>query len=181
MYFIADLLRSRVRHGDEREPPEIDTTPVTAAASPRRRRMTEAVVATDAHEGPVYVADEHALYVTTSRPDVAIQRLALASGELATLCPVTAAANGMTLGPDGRLLVCQQGSFSEPAAIVAVDRATAAVEAVVDSWHGLPLNSPNDVVVASDGGIWFTDPSYGYLQDVRPRPVLTDRVCRLDP
>ena len=35
----------------------------------------------------------------------------------------------------------------------------------------LPLNSPNDVVVKRDGTIWFTDPSYGYLQGFRPEPA----------
>jgi gluconolactonase len=146
------------------------------------------VLATDAHEGPVYVPDEDALYFTTARPDVQIRRLQL-DGErfplelerLTTVCPVTASANGMTLGPDGRLLVCVQGSRTQPAAIAALDRATGALETVVDAWHGLPLNSPNDVVVASDGAIWFTDPSYGYLQGFRPRPTLRDRVYRFDP
>ena len=146
------------------------------------------VLATDAHEGPVYVAEEDALYFTTSRPDVAIRRLQL-DGErfpleperLTTVCPVTASANGMTLAPDGRLLVCVQGSRTQPAAIAALDRATCTLETVVDAWHGLPLNSPNDVVVAADGAIWFTDPSYGYLQGFRPRPTLGDRVYRFDP
>ncbi len=32
---------------------------------------------------------------------------------------------------------------------------------LVDAFEGEPLNSPNDLVVASDGGIWFTDPTYG--------------------
>ncbi len=36
----------------------------------------------------------------------------------------------------------------------------------MEEWRGLPFNSPNDVVVASDGAIWFTDPSYGHLQDL---------------
>jgi sugar lactone lactonase YvrE len=45
---------------------------------------------------------------------------------------------------------------------------------------GLPLNSPNDVIVLRDGSIWFTDPSYGHRQGFRPRPVLGDRVYRLE-
>jgi gluconolactonase len=146
------------------------------------------VLATNAHEGPVYVADEDALYFTTARPDVAIRRLQL-DGErfpleperLTTVCPITASANGMALAPDGRLLVCVQGSPTQPAAIAALDRASGVLETVVDHWHGLPLNSPNDVVVASDGAIWFTDPSYGYRQGFRPRPTLGDRVYRFDP
>jgi gluconolactonase len=139
------------------------------------------LVETDAHEGPVHVADEDTLYFTTSRPDVAIRRLELASGRLSTVRADANAANGMALGRDGRLVVCEQGAFHRAAAITAIDRATGATETLVDAWHGLPLNSPNDVVVARDGSLWFTDPSYGHLQGFRPEPVLDDRVYRLDP
>jgi gluconolactonase len=141
----------------------------------------ELVVETDAHEGPVYVASDHALYFTTSRPAVAIRRLDLGSGELTTVVADANNANGMTLGPDGRLIVCEQGSLTTAAAITAIDPRTGAREVLVDHWHGLPLNSPNDVVVSRDGSIWFTDPSYGHRQGFRPRPVLGDRVYRLDP
>jgi gluconolactonase len=55
------------------------------------------------------------------------------------------------------------------------------VENVVDGWAGVRLNSSNDVVVKSDGTIWFTDPSYGWLQGFRPRPLLRDAVHRFDP
>jgi gluconolactonase len=151
-------------------------------------RLLTPVVATEAHEGPVYVAPEDALYFTTSRPDVAIRRLQLDGARfpleperLTTVCPVTASANGMALSPDGRLLVCVQGSHVQPAAIAALDPASGALETIVDSCAGRPLNSPNDVVVARDGGIWFTDPSYGYLQGFRPRPALEDSVYRFDP
>jgi gluconolactonase len=151
-------------------------------------RLLTPAVATDAHEGPVYVAAEDALYFTTSRPDVAVRRLQLDGARfpleperLTTVLAVTASANGMTLGPDGRLLVCVQGSHAKPAAITALDRASGALETIVDSWEGQPLNSPNDIVVAGDGGIWFTDPSYGALQGFRPPPALADRVYRFDP
>ena len=59
---------------------------------------------------------------------------------------------------------------SEPARISAVDRATGEVgDASSTRSPGFPLNSPNDVVVKRDGTIWFTDPSYGFLQGFRPR------------
>ncbi len=87
----------------------------------------------------------------------------------------------MTLAPDGRLLVCEQGSLSAPARISRVDPATGLTETVVETWHGLPLNSPNDVVVKSDGTVWFTDPSYGHLQGFRPEPRVGDFVYRYDP
>ena len=42
---------------------------------------------------------------------------------------------------------------------------TAAITVLVDRYQGKRLNSPNDVVVKSDGTIWFTDPPYGILSD----------------
>ena len=88
----------------------------------------------------------------------------------------------MALDPDGRLVVCEQGTRSQHAARSAASTAQAArAETLVDSWRGLPLNSPNDVVVKSDGTIWFTDPSYGHLQGFRPEPQLGDYVYRYDP
>jgi gluconolactonase len=140
------------------------------------------VAYTDAHEGPVYVADEDALYFTTVRTEsVAIKRLALADGSLSVVRADANTANGMALDREGRLVICEQGTLTEPARITRLDRATGAVETVVDAWNGLPLNSPNDVVVKSDGTIWFTDPSYGHLQGFRPEPRTGDHVYRYDP
>lgn len=136
------------------------------------------VAETDAHEGPVYAADEHALYFTTVRRDVVpIRRLDLASRTVSTIRADATQANGMALGLDGRLVVCEQGTHTEPARITAVDRATGTVEVLAEDG----LASPNDVVVRSDGTIWFTDPSYGRLQGFRPEPEHPDRVYRLDP
>jgi len=156
------------------------------------------VVATDAHEGPVYVRDEDALYFTTvprrgrrasgSVPRVAIKRVALdglrfrLAPERVTVVRADAnAANGMTLGSDGRLLVCEQGTRLEPARISAFDPRTGEVETVVGGFGCRPLNSPNDVVARSDGTIWFTDPTYGHLQGFRPAPALGEHVYRFDP
>src|SRR5439155_17590811 len=94
-----------------------------------------------------------------------------------TLVAASNAANGMTLGTDGRLIVCEQN----PPAIARIDRATGEREVVVDSYLGRPLNSPNDVVEKSDGTIWFTDPSYGHLQGFRPPPQQTDNIYRHEP
>jgi gluconolactonase len=142
----------------------------------------ELIVETDAHEGPVYAADEHALYFTTvRRGTVAIKRLELADGSVSVVRADANTANGMALDREGRLVVCEQGSLTEPARIARLDRRTRTVETLVDSWNGLPLNSPNDVVVTSDGTIWFTDPSYGYVQGFRPKPETGDHVYRYDP
>jgi len=66
--------------------------------------------------------------------------------------------------------------LSKPAAISRIDPATGARETVVDAYRGRPLNSPNDVVVKSDGSIWFTDPSYAHLQGFGAAPQLGDNV-----
>ena len=159
-----------------------------AATAPVRVQELSQVVQTDAHEGPVYVPGEDALYFTTQRPDVAIKRLALDGsrfplepGRITTVRAAANVANGMALDADGRLVVCEQGTLWRPAAITRVDRVTGGVETVVDEWLGLRLNSPNDVVVKRDGTIWFTDPSYGYLQGFRPAPQVGDQVYRYDP
>jgi gluconolactonase len=140
------------------------------------------VAATNAHEGPVYVPREDALYFTTlpvpgERPRVDIKRLAPDSGEISLVRADANVANGMALAPDGRLVVCEQ----DPAAIALVDPASGEPETLLDSWGGLRLNSPNDVVVKGDGSVWFTDPSYGYLQGFRPAPEVGDYVYRYDP
>jgi gluconolactonase len=148
------------------------------------------VVDVDAHEGPVYVAEEHALYFTTvpRGGQVLIKRLTLgerglgpAAPEVSVLPAVTSLANGMTLGRDGSLVVCEQGNKTRQARISRVDRSTGSVSVIVDRWRDLPLNSPNDVVVRRDGSVWFTDPSYGHLQGFRPEPVTGDHVYRWDP
>jgi gluconolactonase len=141
------------------------------------------LVDADAHEGPVYVAGERALYFTSlpkPGPLVSIRRLDLATLEVTTVREQANGANGMTLAPDGRLLVCEQGTPRTKARISAVDRRTGVAETVVDEVDGRPLNSPNDVVVAGDGSIWFTDPSYGFLQGFRPAPAHGDHVYRFD-
>jgi gluconolactonase len=146
-------------------------------------RSVEKLLGVDAHEGPVYVEAEHALYFTTlpkPGPRVSIKRLDLTTLRVSIVREDANGANGMTLGLDGRLLVCEQGTPRTRARISAVDPMTGDAETVVDELDGLPLNSPNDIVVSSDGSIWFTDPSYGFLQGFKPEPAHGDNVYRFD-
>ena len=135
----------------------------------------------DAHEGPVYARAEHALYFTSLPPDARLKRLDVESGEITVVRDDLVAPNGMTRERAGMLVICEQGSTSEPARISALDLHTGDLETLVDEWGGLALNSPNDVVVKSDGSVWFTDPSYGWLQGFRPEPEAGDHVYRYDP
>jgi gluconolactonase len=157
----------------------VDGTAVTTATAAGLHRVVEV----DAHEGPVYVPSEQALYFTTLPPRVQIKRLALRGSLRVTVVRDDAnRANGMALDRDGRrLVVCEQGSLDQPARLTRFDPRTGAVETLVEEVDGQPLNSPNDVVVARDGALWFTDPSYGHLQGFRPAPAVPDRVYRHDP
>jgi gluconolactonase len=156
------------------------------------------VVDADAHEGPVYVAEEDALYFTSlpretgipapGFPEVDVKRLVLDGDRfplephrVEVVRPNANAANGMTLAHDGSLLVCEQGTPASHGRIGRLDPAGGHAETVVDAWQGLRFNSPNDVVVHSDGSIWFTDPSYGHLQGFKPEPLVGDYVYRYDP
>jgi gluconolactonase len=133
------------------------------------------VAETDAHEGPVYARDEDALYFTTVRTErVAIKRLSLRAGSISVVRADANMANGMSLDGEGRLVICEQGTHDAPARITRLDRASGLLETLVEGG----LSSPNDVVVASDGAIWFTDPTYGWLQGFRPEPEHGDRVYR---
>ncbi|MDJ0512588.1 MAG: SMP-30/gluconolactonase/LRE family protein [Methyloceanibacter sp.] len=150
------------------------------------------LIETNAHEGPVYVAAEHALYFTTvpepGPKNIAIMRLALEgktfpfeAGRLDVVQKPSNMANGMTLDRKGRLLICEQGRLDEKARISRMNLKTRALETVVDAWRGLPLNSPNDVVEKSDGTVWFTDPNYGELQGFKPSAKIGAYVYRHDP
>src|SRR5688500_18894637 len=85
-----------------------------------------ALIETNAHEGPVYVAAEHALYFTTvpepGPKNIAIKRLQLVGEEfpfkaqaLDTVQSPSNMANGMTLDRDGHLVICEQGTRETPA------------------------------------------------------------------
>lgn len=153
-----------------------------------RRVLTE----TNAHEGPVYVAAEHALYFTTvpepGPKNIAVMRLRLsgdtfpfAAGALDAVRFPSNMANGMKLDRDGKLVICEQGTRETAARIGRMDLATGATETIVDRWRGLAFNSPNDVVVKSDRTVWFTDPNYGAIQGFKGPPEVGAYVYRYDP
>ena len=89
-------------------------------------------------------------------------------------------ANGNTRDLQGRLVTCQHGTRS-----VTRTEPDGRITVLADQFEGKRLNSPNDVVVHSDGGIWFTDPTYGILSDYegyQAEPEQSGRnVFRIDP
>jgi gluconolactonase len=88
--------------------------------------------------------------------------------------------NGMTLDTAGNLLICQHATST-----LVRERADGTRETVASHWRDRELNSPNDVVVRSDGTIYFTDPSYGrILPDfgvLRPQELDFQGVYRVAP
>lgn len=68
--------------------------------------------------------------------------------------------NGNTRDQQGRLVSCQHGKRR-----VVRTEPDGSQTVIADSYGGKPLNSPNDVVIKSDGSIWFTDPNYGILSN----------------
>lgn len=130
---------------------------------------------------------------------VDIKRLALAGpscGKVDVLHTSGNCANGGTLGFDGRLYFCFQGPKGPkantdqyyPAGIFSVDphdftdwrKTVDQWSDGGDGWEPLHFNSPNDVVMRSDGSVWFTDPSYAHAQGLSPPPQLGEWVWRYD-
>lgn len=109
-------------------------------------------------EGPVYVPDEDAVVWSDVRSD-RVHRWTASGGDAPLYSPGDFA-NGHTLDRDGRVLACEHGRRR-----IARYEADGTRTTVVDRYRGRRLNSPNDLIVASDGAVWFTDPPYGILDD----------------
>ncbi|TIO39393.1 MAG: SMP-30/gluconolactonase/LRE family protein, partial [Mesorhizobium sp.] len=88
--------------------------------------------------------------------------------------------NGNTVDRQGRLITCEHSGRR-----VSRTEHDGSVTTIADKWRGKRLNSPNDVVVRSDGSIWFTDPAYGidsdYEGDHAESEIGACNVYRVDP
>lgn len=69
--------------------------------------------------------------------------------------------NGLTLDNDGILLLCQHGLRQVAKLKTSLNNPTPEYESLATEWEGKQFNSPNDLDVHSNGGIYFTDPPYG--------------------
>lgn len=127
-------------------------------------------------EGPVWVEDGGYL-LFTDVPRNVIWRWSEADGLSEFLRPSgfdgedgshlrEPGANGLTIEPSGALLMCDHGNRS----LSRLDLATREKTIVVDRFEGRRFNSPNDLVVAADGSVYFTDPPYG-LEGLNDSPV----------
>jgi gluconolactonase len=110
-------------------------------------------------EGPVWLPESHSVR-WSDIPNDRILEYDARTGEARVHRDGVEFTNGRTLDRQGRVVQCSHGRRS-------VEREVDGVPTtIVDRFDGRRLNSPNDVVVASDGAIWFTDPPYGILSDV---------------
>jgi gluconolactonase len=108
-------------------------------------------------EGPVYFADGDYL-VWSDIPNNRMMRWA--GGQVSVFRDFSNNSNGNTRDRQGRLITCEHGARR-----VTRTEPDGSITVLVDQFQGKKLNSPNDVVVRSDGTVWFTDPPYGILSD----------------
>ncbi len=129
-------------------------------------------------EGPVYFPDGRYL-LWSDIPNNRIMRWLEDDGHVSVFRSPSHHANGNTRDRQGRLVTCEHGA--RRVTRTEHDGSITVILAMVD---GKPLNAPNDVVVAADGAIWFTDPGYGILTDyegAQSEFELPVRVYRVDP
>jgi gluconolactonase len=127
-------------------------------------------------EGPVWFGDHQCLLFS----DIPSNRILRWSEDgLTTFRAPANYTNGHTRDHQGRLISCEHGTRR-----VTRTEWDGTITTLADSFGGKPLNSPNDVIVARDGAIWFTDPHYGIMTDYegfKSPQQLPCQVYRIDP
>ena len=130
-------------------------------------------------EGPAWFA-AHRTLVWSDIPNNRMLRYDETNGTVGIFRQPANNANGNTVDREGRLITCEHLTRR----VVRVEHNGAQI-ILADRWQGKRLNSPNDVVVRSDGSIWFTDPSYGILSDYEGQRAESEigacNVYRIDP
>jgi len=128
-------------------------------------------------EGPVWFGDGHYL-LWSDIPNNRILKWEEETGQVSTYRRSTDFANGHTRDRQGRLVTCEHGGRR-----VTRTEYDGSLTVLMDSWQGKKLNSPNDVVVKSDGSIWFTDPPFGIhgnYEGNKAEPEVPQAVYRID-
>lgn len=158
-------------------------------ANPTVRRLARKDY-TFAHEGPVWLPSIRKLFFVSNRlgdtesTDQYVELWMLDPETLETTqvqpkVPILVA-NGATNWSPSEVLVLQQGGNETGGALCVLDVLTGATRQLLDNFHGLQFNSPNDVVVSRDGTVYFTDPSFGVQQKFRTVMQLGDYVWRFN-
>lgn len=107
-------------------------------------------------EGPVYFGDGRYL-LWSDIPNNRILKWEEETGAVSEFRKPSNFGNGNTRDRQGRLITCEHGRR------VTRTEYDGSITVIMDRWQGKRLNSPNDVIVKSDGSIWFTDPPFGIL------------------
>jgi gluconolactonase len=108
-------------------------------------------------EGPVWMGDGRCL-LWSDIPNDRILRWDEETGRTSIFRKPSNNANGNTRDRQGRLVTCEHGGRR-----VTRTEYDGSITVICDNYNGKRLNSPNDVVVKSDGSIWFTDPAFGIV------------------
>jgi gluconolactonase len=129
-------------------------------------------------EGPIYFGDGRYL-LWSDIPNNAIMRWDEVSGQVSRFRQPSNFTNGNTRDRQGRLISCEHGGRR-----ITRTEYDGSITPLITAFEGKRLNSPNDIVVKSDGSIWFTDPQFGISSDYegyRAEPELPMHVYRFDP
>jgi gluconolactonase len=129
-------------------------------------------------EGPVWFGDGRYL-LWSDIPNNRILKWEEETGQVGVYRKPSNFANGHTRDRQGRLVTCEHGGRR-----ITRTEYDGSITVLMDSFGGKRLNSPNDVIVKSDGSIWFTDPTFGILGDYegyKSEPEIEANVYRLDP
>ena len=159
-----------------------DPSVVTVAPSFERYRVGLAKVERLAtgmrwSEGPVWFGDTRSL-IWSDVPGDCMYRWDEATGQTSVFRKPSNNGNGNTRDRHGRLVTCEHLTRR-----VTRTEYDGSITVLADSFQGKRLNSPNDVVVKSDGSVWFTDPSFGILsfyEGLKAEPELPTNVYRID-
>jgi gluconolactonase len=130
-------------------------------------------------EGPAYFP-AHQTVVWSDIPNNRIMRYDEMSGHVGVFRHPSGYSNGNTLDLQGRLVTCEHGHRR-----VTRTEHDGTITVLAEEYQGKRLNSPNDVVVASDGAVYFTDPTYGiegyYEGFAAESEIGASHVYRVDP
>jgi gluconolactonase len=116
-------------------------------------------------EGPVWFGDGR-FVLWSDIPNDRILKWEEETGAVSIFRKPSNFANGHTRDRQGRLIGCEHGGRR-----VVRTEYDGSITVLMDSFQGRRLNSPNDVVVKSDGSIWFTDPAFGIMGTYEGHPA----------